>query len=473
MIILVKNDVIPSIVAPSRVNLTFGLPRGRFYANILPETLNLRYSVNIMTHSAFSVIKKMWAEPGPRNIALQHVQSCKEDQTSRIGALSTTDGVRSSAKLPKVPSDDLDREVFGILGIPVDAVDMATVLQKIAVAVAQKCPLLLSTANLNFVVTSLSSSVFRDSLLLSDVCTADGMSIVWISRILGVPIGARITGADIIDELKAIHRSPPVTIFLFGGEPGVAAKARKRMNAEADGLECVGVYEPGFGMVEDMSTDPVIDTVNASNADVLGVALGAEKGQAWLRRNHTRLTIPIRTHIGATFNFQAGTIQRAPRRMQRLGLEWLWRIGQEPHLWRRYWHDGRVLARLMVTRIVPLVVLTRWRALRSGNHKDGLSIEREEVAGAIVFRLKGAACGEQIDLAIASFRSALKTSKNVVINFADTTWIDPRFLGLILMLNKELRGRGLRLSFADASPRITRCLRLNGFEFMFSELKKA
>ena len=86
-------------------------------------------------------------------------------------------------------------------------------------------------------------------------------------------------------------------------------------------------------------------------ADFLAVSLGAKKGQLWLHRNHQRLTVPVRAHLGVTVNFQAGTVKRAPPRLRAWGLEWLWRIKEEPHLWRRYAHDGWVLLGLIFTRV--------------------------------------------------------------------------------------------------------------------------
>ena len=114
-----------------------------------------------------------------------------------------------------------------------------------------------------------------------------------------------------------------------------------------------------------MSTPAIIDAINASDADFLAVALGAKKGQAWLQQNHARLRIPVRVHLGATINFQAGTLKRAPTLIQRLGLEWLWRIKEEPQLWRRYWNDGLALLGLLITRVFPLLLVTFWSRLTS------------------------------------------------------------------------------------------------------------
>jgi len=122
-------------------------------------------------------------------------------------------------------------------------------------------------------------------------------------------------------------------------------------------LRCVGAIEPGFGTVEQMSQDHIIEEVNASEADFLAVSLGAKKGQLWLHRNYHRLTIPVRSHLGAVINFQAGTVKRAPPRLRAWGLERLWRIKEEPHLWRRYAHDGTsaTSTACQACRLMPLV----------------------------------------------------------------------------------------------------------------------
>jgi N-acetylglucosaminyldiphosphoundecaprenol N-acetyl-beta-D-mannosaminyltransferase len=218
---------------------------------------------------------------------------------------------------------------------------------------------------------------FREALLQSDLCPADGMPIVWIARLIGVPIRNRIAGSDIFDALKAEHNfAKPLKVFLFGGPEGVAAAARRTLNAEPRGLYCVGSHYPGFGSVDAMSRDDIINEINSSDADFLVVSLGAKHGQSWLKRNQHRLLIPVRAHLGAVVNFQAGTIRRAPPIMRNLGLEWLWRIKEEPYLWRRYWNDGRALLSLLLTRILPLVVWTRWLQLKYGRHGQDLVIRQ-------------------------------------------------------------------------------------------------
>jgi N-acetylglucosaminyldiphosphoundecaprenol N-acetyl-beta-D-mannosaminyltransferase len=379
---------------------------------------------------------------------------------------SNPSGFNIDAAANSVRPDDLTREVYGILGMPVDAIDMATVLRRIEAAAAGSAPFLISTANLNFLVTSRSDEEFKDSLLLSDLCTADGMPVVWIARLLGVPINERIAGSDIFEALKSAQNSPILKVFLFGGGEGAAAAACGKLNAEPCGMTCAGSYYPGFCTVDEMSTDAICNAINSSNADFLAAALGAKKGQAWLLRNHDRLRVPVRVHLGATINFQAGTLKRAPVRMRKWGLEWLWRIKEEPQLWRRYWDDAIVLLQLVLTHVIPLVILARWHRLRWGRKGQHMLIKRADDHKSVILSINGFATVQTVGNAVSCFQDAAAAAKHVVINFTDTRLIDARFLGLLLMLSKRLKRQRLQLKLTGVSPRIARIFRLNGFGFL-------
>src|SRR5215469_6536033 len=102
-------------------------------------------------------------------------------------------------------SEQLRREVYGVFGVPIDAVDMTTVLRSVGKAVSSTSPFLIWTVNLNFLISSQSDDKFRESLLLSDLCTADGMPVVWLSQLIGAPLRQRIAGADIFDQLRKVN----------------------------------------------------------------------------------------------------------------------------------------------------------------------------------------------------------------------------------------------------------------------------
>ena len=369
--------------------------------------------------------------------------------------------------LVPVPADDLSREVYCILGIPIDAVEMPAVLGCIEEAANTARPFVISTPNLNFLVNSLDDSEFRELLLLSDLCTADGVPIVWIARLLGIPIRRRVAGSDMFALLKARPvDQKPLKVFFFGATESVAAAAARSLNSAQSKLQCVGWICPGFGTVEEMSSDETIDSINSSGADFLVVALGAKKGQLWLVRNHQRLRIPIRSHLGAVLNFQAGTVSRAPQLIQKCGLEWAWRIKEEPYLWRRYWHDGHILLQLMLTRVLPLGIFARLLQRKCNRERHNLVIDLVQSSDTVTAAVSGFAIACNVEQAVPHFRDAVNTGKRIVLDFSKTVAIDARFLGLLLMLRNQLKGRGVELEIAGLSRSLNRIFRLNGLEYL-------
>ncbi|MEO6186937.1 MAG: WecB/TagA/CpsF family glycosyltransferase, partial [Steroidobacteraceae bacterium] len=225
------------------------------------------------------------------------------------------------------------------MGLAFDAVDMRGAMERIYHAAQTRSRLLFVTPNVNFVVLAANDNRFRDTVLHSQLSLVDGMPLVWLGKKVGIPFTERVAGSSLLDRLVLSER--PLRVYFFGGPPDAARLASERLPSLGPGLVPVGHYTPGFGSIESMSTPELIDSINRSEADFLVVALGAKKGHEWIARNLDRLRTPVISHLGASVNFLAGTIARAPHWMQAAGLEWLWRILQEPALVRRYWDDAR------------------------------------------------------------------------------------------------------------------------------------
>ncbi|WP_349367897.1 WecB/TagA/CpsF family glycosyltransferase [Salinarimonas sp.] len=359
--------------------------------------------------------------------------------------------------MEQAPVDALERKVFCLLGIPVDAVSMEEALARLArPAAAERA--LLSTPNLNFLVSSLSDPDFRETLRMSDFCPADGLSLVWLARLLRIPLPERVAGSDIFDALVSRDASPPLRVFLFGGDAGVAEAAASRLNDRGLGVRCVGWLDPGRGSVEEMSRPEIIARINESDADFLVVALGATKGQKWLAHNRDALAVPLRSHLGAVVNFHAGAVRRAPPRMRAAGLEWLWRIKEEPRLWRRYAHDGLALVAIVGTRVGPLRLLDALIPVRG----EALHAPSCIVTGAA---LRIALAGDPrlggLEAATAVLRSALPGTRHAEVDLADLRFLDPRTLGLLLVLRKILRDRGGGVRLTNATAPVRTLLRLH------------
>jgi N-acetylglucosaminyldiphosphoundecaprenol N-acetyl-beta-D-mannosaminyltransferase len=363
----------------------------------------------------------------------------------------------------------LSRQVYCVLGMPVDGTDMIQVLADLRAAARDRTPLLLSTPNLNFLINCQTNEEFRESLLISDLCPPDGMSIMWIARLLSIPLKSKVSGSDIFECLNARRPSQsPMTVFLFGSTETVISEAAKRINSSDCGIKCIGWVSPGFGTVDEMSTEAHIQQINASKADFLIVALGAVKGQLWLKRNHHRLTIPVRSHLGAVVNFQAGVVKRSPVFLQKMGLEWLWRIKEEPALWRRYWHDGSTLIRLLFTRILPLVLLQE--CFRVTGSKHPFSVIRQEGSNsAATFRLAGFATAKDVANAVDVFGNAAVVNADLLIDCSELAGADSRFLGFLQVLNQQHVLSNTRAEFVGMKKSARRLFRLNGLEYLLQQ----
>ncbi|WP_052063418.1 WecB/TagA/CpsF family glycosyltransferase [Nitrincola sp. A-D6] len=246
------------------------------------------------------------------------------------------------------------RQQWLLLGLPFDAVTLDQACDRVFAAIRERQRCFISTPNLNFVISARGDEVFSRSVMLSDLSLADGMPLIWASRWLRLPIPERVAGSSLFDELVSrSSESQPLRVFFFGGDPGVAEKASTILNDRSDHVVCCGFLDPGRGDIASMSTPDIIAQINAAEADFLVVSLGAKKGQAWIMHNLDALEVPVVSHLGAVVNFVAGTVRRAPLMWQKVGLEWLWRITEEPHLWKRYWNDG-ILAIKLFARLLPL-----------------------------------------------------------------------------------------------------------------------
>lgn len=362
---------------------------------------------------------------------------------------------------------DFGRKVHCLLGLPFDAVTMADTVRTVRRAAARRKACFISTPNLNFLVGCLDDVQFRDSVIHSDLSVADGMPLVWIARMLDIPIIERVSGAGLFEALRG-HPAQSLSVYLFGGPEGAGEAACRRLNAESAGLRCSGFAAPGFGSIEDISSAATIAAINASRADFLLVALGAKKGQAWIERNRARISVPVISHLGAVVNFVAGTVRRAPPWMQRSGLEWLWRIMQEPALWRRYLADGTVLLRLLATRVIP-----NWLDIRrhapSAEALDAAAAILHEDHGITILSLRGAWTGTNIGPLRPLFARLAAADADIRIDMQDTTYADAAILGLILLLHGHQQQRGRRLSCHPLSPQARRAFTFGCCEFLLDQ----
>ena len=177
----------------------------------------------------------------------------------------------------------------------------------------------------------------------ADFITSDSKYVYWSLGWIGRRIQEKVSGSDIVPTFCAHHAADPaVKVFLLGAGPGIAQKALERINARAGRAIVVGAHGPSMNFVNDpKEIADVIQTINASGATVLIVGLGAPKQEIWIDRyRHAMPGVKIHMGVGATIDYEADAVVRAPRWMTRNGLEWVYRLTTEPkRYWRRYFRD--------------------------------------------------------------------------------------------------------------------------------------
>jgi N-acetylglucosaminyldiphosphoundecaprenol N-acetyl-beta-D-mannosaminyltransferase len=354
---------------------------------------------------------------------------------------------------------DFSRPVHALLGLPFDAVDLDGATALVAEAVLNRTPCFLSTPNVNFVVETRIYDDFRHSVLHSDLSVADGMPIVWWARFLGVPLRQRVAGADLFERLATWPVPRPIGVFFFGGPPGVAVRASEALGRDGGGLRGAGGESAIYGPVAEMDLDGIVGRINASGADFVLVALGARKGQQWIEQTRARLKAPVVSHLGAVVNFAAAEVRRAPPWTRRVGLEWAWRIVEEPALWRRYARDGRALLRLLMAN-----GLTTWRYLRS---LRGLRLPPPVCSlvfgeAAVELRLQGHWAEDGLpELRLALARAASAARPLRVVMLQDTS-VGTAAMGLFLLLIGYCRDAEIPLVFEVADLGLGHMLGVNG-----------
>jgi N-acetylglucosaminyldiphosphoundecaprenol N-acetyl-beta-D-mannosaminyltransferase len=170
--------------------------------------------------------------------------------------------------------------------------------------------------------------------------------------------------------------------------------------------------------------------------------------------------------MGASLNFEAGTVERAPMVIRKMGFEWAWRIKEEPYLWRRYWNDGTAFLRLVVSRALPLL---KYRLATRSMAKAPLNIEVTSQDDYIIMKFGGAAVRENVQRALPVLRRALAGSQHLVVDLSETGVIDSRFLGLLLVVRKLAKEKKTALIVTGASSELARVFRLSGVDFLLKE----
>jgi N-acetylglucosaminyldiphosphoundecaprenol N-acetyl-beta-D-mannosaminyltransferase len=247
------------------------------------------------------------------------------------------------AALPS-PRDVRTRE---ILGIPIGMTDYDQALDVMDGMIARRERGYVCVAPVHSVMEAQTDAELRAALLGSSLTVPDGMPVVWAANLMGENLDDRVYGPELMHRYNERCRDRGHRVWLYGGrDQGSLAQLALNMHKVNPGMRIVGGYSPPFRPLTEAEEEEIARQINAARPDVLWVGIGVPKQEKWMAHMRDRLDVPVMCGVGAAFDFLAGRINQAPEWMQRRGLEWSYRIAQEPRrlLPRYVSHNPRFLA---------------------------------------------------------------------------------------------------------------------------------
>ena len=245
---------------------------------------------------------------------------------------SETLSARPSIAAPAAPSTE------EVLGVPLALIDYDRTLDWVDDAVAAGHRGYICVAATHTVMAAREDAGLRAAVLEADFTVPDGQPLVWALNLLGHRLGDRVYGPELMDRACARAARSGRRFYLYGGRDRAAAdRLADALRLRHPGLRIVGAYPPPFRELTPPEEDAVVEDIHRSGAEVVWVGIGVPKQEKWMARMRPRLDAAVLIGVGAAFDFHAGLVPQAPLRMQKLGLEWLFRLVHEPRrLWRRY-----------------------------------------------------------------------------------------------------------------------------------------
>lgn len=356
------------------------------------------------------------------------------------------------------------RKLITILGSPLDTLSMSEAIDRmvdfVATGRATQKYHQVATVNVDFLVKALSDPELRGILQEIDMATIDGMPLVWGGRWLGADVPQRVAGSDFVPLLAKRAAQEGLSIYLLGATPKVSATATKKLQEQNPELVIAGVNSPPFRPVLEM--DPgIADEIKAADPDILLVAFGNPKQEKWIEIYGPQLNVPLMVGIGATLDFIAGEMKRAPKWLQRLGLEWLFRMLQEPRrLFKRYFKDIIIFSTYFSR---------QWHIQHprkdEPSQPSNISFHTQGQDPSIT--VQGALDINDYPAIWEIGQQALELSDNLYLNFKECTFIDSSVIGAFMGIAKQARDQGGNVWLTSVSPQIQKIFSFHQVDGLF------
>lgn len=314
-----------------------------------------------------------------------------------------------------------------ILGVPVDNLSMDEVMQVLESYIIEGGFHQVATANVDFLIKAIHDEELRETLCRCDLVLPDGMPLVWASQVMGSPLKERVAGADLVPRLAALSAARGYRLFLLGADDESSAGAAAWMESQYPGVCIAGRYSPEHRSLDQMDHDDILRKIELARPEILLVAFGNPKQEKWLAMHRYRLNVPLCIGIGGSLDFLSGKVSRAPQWMQSRGLEWAYRMFQEPtRLASRYLNNTGGVLRYLTMQLATTTA-------QKGRNATG-RFAQETADSAAVFRVAGSFSGDLLPSFESEVCGAIFAGNHIVLDLSETVYLGPDALGTLVHL---------------------------------------
>lgn len=241
-------------------------------------------------------------------------------------------------------------EKQALLNTYINNVTMTETINEIENMIASDRKAYIVAINVDVVIKIENDAYLKKIVDSADMVLVDGKPLVWISKMYGRPLKAKISGSDLVPLLCEVAAKKKYTIFIIGGKEGIAEQAKKRLEQKLPDIQIIGTYAPPLGFENDNTElNKINKVISEATPDLLIACFGCPKQEKWIYENIDKYNAKVSVCAGATVDFLAGNVKRAPRWMSEHGLEWFYRFLQEPRrLFKRYFVDDVKICKLII-----------------------------------------------------------------------------------------------------------------------------
>ncbi len=349
-----------------------------------------------------------------------------------------------------------------LLGLPFHDLTLEETLDYCSHTMKQDQPCYLVTANVDFTTQAYEDPDLRKIVFFADRVVCDGMPLVWLSRIFGYPLRERVAGSDMVPRLLEICGREKHPVYFFGSDLATLEEAKVIVEQRYPGLKVVGMESPPMGAVIEWDNDGLCERMRASGAKLLLACLGCPKQERWIFAHHREAGIPLSIGVGASLDFITGKQKRAPKWMQKTGMEWFWRMSSSP---------GRLVARYRKD-FVFLVKAAFQQALAQRRRENLAEMPHDSAlptapAGTIpVTRIFWNGDLQKSQITGAPVPEAVSTP--VFLNASRVTFIDSSGLGRLALLARICRTAGQPLAIVAPSDAFLTSIRAARMDSLFT-----